>query len=112
MAKFNQGDIVLIPYPYTDLSNTKKRPVVIISKDSINKQNFIVSKITSVIRNDQFTFPIKDTDTETKLRFKSEVRTNEIFTVHKSLIIKNLTSFKKEPLKQLSEKIKENISVN
>lgn len=112
MAKFNQGDIVLIPYPYTDLSNTKKRPVVIISKDSINKQNFIVSKITSVIRNDQFTFSIKDSDTETKLKYKSEVRTNEIFTVHKSLIIKNLTSFEKEPLKQLSEKIKENISVS
>jgi mRNA interferase MazF len=112
MAKFNQGDIVLIPYPYTDLSNTKKRPVVIISKDTINVQNFIVSKITSVIRNDQFTFSIKDTDTETKLRFKSEVRTNEIFTVHKSLIIKKLTSFEKEPLQQLTEKIKENISVN
>lgn len=112
MAKFNQGDIVLIPYPYTDLSNTKKRPVVIISKDSINKQNFIVSKITSVIRNDQFTFSIKDSDTETKLKYKSEVRTNEIFTVHKSLIIKNLTSFEKEPLKQLTEKIKENISVS
>ena len=112
MAKFNQGDIVLIPYPYTDLSNTKKRPVVIISNDAINKQNFIVSKITSVIRNDQFTFSIKDSDTETKLKYKSEVRTNEIFTVHKSLIIKKLTSFEKESLKQLTEKIKENISVN
>ncbi len=42
MAKYNQGFIVLIPYPYTDLSNTKKRPVVIISKDSINKENYIV----------------------------------------------------------------------
>ncbi|PIQ14836.1 MAG: MazF family transcriptional regulator [Flavobacteriales bacterium CG18_big_fil_WC_8_21_14_2_50_32_9] len=112
MVKFNQGDIVLIPYPYTDLSNTKKRPVVIISKDAINKQNFIVSKITSVIRNDQFTFSIKATDTEIKLRFKSEVRTNEIFTVHRSLIIKKLTSFEKESLKHLTEKIKEHISVN
>lgn len=112
MAKFNQGDIVLIPYPYTDLSNTKKRPVIIISKDAINKNNFIVSKITSVIRNDQFTFAIKDSDTDIKLRFKSEVRTNEIFTVHKSLIIKNIASFHKEPLKQLTERIKENISVN
>ncbi|MCA9750334.1 MAG: type II toxin-antitoxin system PemK/MazF family toxin [Romboutsia sp.] len=111
MAKYNQGSIVLIPYPYTDLSNTKKRPVVIISKDSINKENYIVSKITSVIRNDQFTFTIKDIDTETKLKYKSEVRTNEIFTVHKSLIIKKLTSFKRESLRQLTEKVKENISV-
>lgn len=40
------------------------------------------------------TFTIKDIDTETKLKYKSEVRTNEIFTVHKSLIIKKLTSLK------------------
>jgi mRNA interferase MazF len=43
--KYNQGDIVLLPYPYTDLSNTKQRPAVIISKDSVNKQNCIVAKI-------------------------------------------------------------------
>lgn len=49
MAKphFQQGDVVLIPYPYTDLSSVKRRPVVIISKDSINKDFFIVAKITS-----------------------------------------------------------------
>lgn len=57
------------------------------------------------------TFTIKDIDTETKLKYKSEVRTNEIFTVHKSLIIKKLTSFKRESLRQLTEKVKENISV-
>lgn len=46
--KYYQGDIVLLPYPYTDLSEIKQRPAVIISKDSINKQNYIVAKITSV----------------------------------------------------------------
>jgi mRNA interferase MazF len=48
--KYNQGDIILLPYPYTDLSNTNQRPAVIISKDAVNKQNYIVAKITSVIR--------------------------------------------------------------
>ncbi|MCK4664132.1 MAG: type II toxin-antitoxin system PemK/MazF family toxin [Bacteroidales bacterium] len=112
MKKYNQGDIVLLPYPYTDLSNTKQRPVVIISKDTINKHNFIVAKITSVIRNDQFSFPIKPTDIDTKLRHRSEVRTNEVFTVHKSLTTKKFTSFKKVALKQLIYKIKDNISVD
>ena len=111
MAKYSQGDIVLLPYPYTDLSDTKKRPVVIISKDSINKQNFIVAKITSVIRNDKFSFAIKPIDIDIKLRRRSEVRTNEVFTVHKSLIIKKITSFKKESIRHLTDKIKENISV-
>lgn len=112
MTKHSQGDIVLLPYPYTDLSDTKQRPVVIVSKDSINKQNFIVAKITSVIRKDQFLFTIKSADIDTQLRRKSEVRTNEVFTVHKSLIIKKLASFKKAALRQLTDKIKENISVN
>lgn len=111
MAKYAQGDIVFLPYPYTDLSNAKNRPVVIISNDRINKQNFIVAKITSVIRNDQFSFSIKPTDIKIRLERRSEVRTNEVFTVHKSLIIKKLTSFKKATLRQLIDKIKDNISV-
>lgn len=79
--KYNQGDIILLPYPFTDLSNTKQRPAVIISKDAVNKQNYIVAKITSVIRGDKFSFPITPTDIDRELKYESEVRTNEIFTV-------------------------------
>lgn len=112
MAKYNQGDIVLLPYPYTDLSGTKQRPVAIISKNSINKQNFIVTKITSVIRNDRFSFAIKTADIDKNLKRESELRTNEVFTVHKSLIRKKLTSFNKVALRKLTDKIKNNISVD
>ena len=109
--KYYQGDIILLPYPFTDLSNTKQRPAVIISKDSINKQNYIVAKITSVIRGDKFSFPIAQTDINRELKYESEVRTNEVFTVNNSIIIKKFASFKKEPLKLLTEIIKDNISV-
>ncbi len=30
---FRRGDVVLIPFPYTDLSATKTRPAVVISSD-------------------------------------------------------------------------------
>jgi mRNA interferase MazF len=109
--KYKQGDIILLPYPYTDLSNTKQRPAVIISKDSVNKQNYIVAKITSVIRGDKFSFPIASTDIDRELKYESEVRTNEVFTVSTAIIIKKFASFKKEPLKRLTENIKDNISV-
>lgn len=112
MTKYKQGDIVLIPYPYTDLSDTKQRPVVIISKNAINKNIFIVAKITSVIRNDDFSFVIDPKDIDRDLKFKSEVRTNEIFTVHSSLIRKKFASFNKDTLKKLLDKIKDNISID
>jgi mRNA interferase MazF len=49
--KYKQGDIIFIPFPFTDLSNKKQRPAVIVSRHSINYPNYIVAKITSVIRN-------------------------------------------------------------
>src|SRR3989344_6101245 len=34
---FNQKDIVIIPFPYSDLSLSKRRPALIISNEKINK---------------------------------------------------------------------------
>ena len=108
--KYYQGDIILLPYPYTDLSNIKQRPAVIISKNSVNKHNYIVAKITSVIRGDKFSYPIAPSDIDRELKYESEVRTNELFTVSPTIIIKKFASFKKAPLKRLTENIKDNIS--
>ncbi len=93
--KYNQGDIILLPYPSTDLSKTKQRPAVIISNDATNKQNYIIAKITSVIRGEQFSFLITPNDIDRELKYTSEVRTNELFTVSPSIIIKNLHPCKK-----------------
>lgn len=108
--KYKQGDVIFIPYPYTDLSNTKKRPVVIISKDSINKNNFIVSKIISKKRNDSFSFELKENDLIKNICLESEVRTNEIFTVNFKIINRKISSLKPDTLKKLLDAIKKNIS--
>ena len=47
------GDIILVPFPFTDQSTSKKRPAVIISTARYNAErpDFIIMAITSQIRD-------------------------------------------------------------
>ena len=46
---YKRGDIVLVPFPFTDLTSSKKRPALVISPDSFNsqQQDLVVVAITS-----------------------------------------------------------------
>ena len=95
MSNYLRGDIVLINFPFTDLSGTKVRPAIVISNAKVNKtQDLILAQITSNISNDEFSFEIKDKDVTHPLRGYSEVRCHKIFTGSKTLISKKISSLK------------------
>ena|GEM_PF-918960 len=56
MAVLHRGDVVLVPFPFTDLSGRKVRPAVIVSPDPV-REDIILAFITSVIPS-----PLRDTD--------------------------------------------------
>ena len=47
----SQGDILLVPVPFTDLSSQKKRPVLVLSNKDYNKaaDDLIVAAVTSLV---------------------------------------------------------------
>ena len=47
MTDYKQWDIVLVPFPFTNLQTTKKRPALIISPDEYNKLDVIIAFVTS-----------------------------------------------------------------
>ncbi len=49
---FNFGDIILVPFPFTDQSTSKKRPAVIVSSDPYNRDrpDIILMAVTSQLR--------------------------------------------------------------
>lgn len=86
-----QGEIVLIPVPFTDLSSNKRRPVIVISNDDYNqtKADMIVVAMTSNPLLDAYSFIVKETDlTHGKLNRPGTVRVDKIYTLAQSLIIK------------------------
>jgi mRNA interferase MazF len=59
-----QGDIVLIPVPFTDLSSTKRRPVIVVSNDDYNqqRQDIVVVAMTSNPGAGRYAFTISSSD--------------------------------------------------
>ena len=46
--KFKRGEIILVPFPFTDMSKSKLRPVLIISNISHNKKSLTMFNETSI----------------------------------------------------------------
>ena len=92
------GTIVLLPFPFTDLSTAKVRPTLVIS--DVNKENVIVVFISSKIPKDvnQADFVIsRNTNYFPKLGLKKDsvIKCDKIMTLSKSIILGELGSLPK-----------------
>ena len=104
-----QGEIVLIPIPFTDLSSNKKRPVLIISKNEYNKNmnDVVVVAITSNLEDKEFGVLIKKEDlAEGELKVDSLIRADKIYTLSQDIIIKRFGAVNNS----IIEKVKNHIS--
>ena len=78
-----QGDIVLIPIPFTDLSSQKRRPVIVVSNDAYNRKtmDIVVVAMTSNPAAVDYSFTITSSNLEQgKLNRPGKVRVDEIYT--------------------------------
>ena len=87
---YSQRDIVLIPFPYTDLTASKLRPAVIISNNELNDYgDFICCLVTSNENSTGLIIEKKDFENGS-LPFKSWVKPYRIFTINGKIIRKKL----------------------
>ena len=92
MARFVKGDVVVVPFPFSDLSQSKRRPALIVG--SLEGEDAILCQITSKTIRDPYTISIDDTDfTSGSLKQQSNVRPNRLFTADTHIIYNDLAAF-------------------
>jgi mRNA interferase MazF len=103
-----QRDIFLVPFPFSDFSGNKVRPVLILSKNTFNNtsEDVIVCGITSNTRKSQYTHIIETCDLEEGILFvKSAVKIENILKIDKKLFIKKIGKIKKQHFNKIIKKL-------
>ena len=87
-----QGEIVLIPVPFTDLSSTKRRPVIVISNRAYHQatSDIVVVAMTSNPASVPYSFSITSADLQRgALNRPGMVRVDKIYTLAQTLIVRS-----------------------
>ena len=102
----NQGDIIFVTFPFSDLKSVKKRPALIISNDNYNNQSadIIVMAITSSLTAKNHFIEIDNTDLKQGvIPRKSYIRVDKIFSLNKSLVLGKFSIVSDEIINKTTE---------
>jgi mRNA interferase MazF len=108
-----QGDILLVPIPFTDLSSQKRRPVIVISNNSYNQKttDIIVAAMTSNPAEAEYSFTITSSDLEKgTLNHPGKVRVDKIYTLSQAIVTRTFGRVNEKILERIRQTLKDLIS--
>lgn len=103
-----QGDILLVPIPFTDLSSQKRRPVIVISNNSYNRKttDLVVVAMTSNPVESDYSFTISSDDLDIgTLNHPGKVRVDKIYTISTSIVVKAFGRVNEEVLEKIRKEL-------
>ncbi len=103
MTTYKFGDIVLVPFPFTDQTTTKKRPAVVVSSDKYNsgRSDLIIMAITSRLHQVNKLGEKLVTDWQDAGLLKPSVFKPILATIENTLVLRKLGSLQQEDLHTL-----------
>lgn len=109
------GDVVVLPFPYTDVSSSKQRPALVGSPGGSNEEAMdgLFASVTSVEQptTDPFALPLQDEDlSQESLVKESWIRSDKLFTIEQGLVRKTVARLDEHKLESVPERIGELIA--
>jgi mRNA interferase MazF len=96
------GDIVLLSFPFSDLSGSKLRPAVILA--NVGRGDFIACQITTNADPDAVELTVAGFAVG-GLRQRSYARPGKLFTAHQSLMVKRVARLTDPARDQLKDAV-------
>jgi mRNA interferase MazF len=92
MPAYGFGDIVLVPFPFTDQSGAKKRPAVVVSSAAYNeaRRDVVIMAVTSQIKSSGIFGEVIVEDWQAASLLKPSAIKPVFATVEQTLILKRL----------------------
>jgi len=105
------GSVILVPFPFSDLSQSKLRPAVVIADAA--RGDWILCQITSKSYSDPQAIELtNDSFSEGPLRVVSYARPSKLFTANRNLIVRQVGVLKDEMLERIVDVIVELLRKN
>ena len=106
MERLIKGDVVVAYFPYSDFTQQKRRPALVLA--ALPGNDLIVCQITSQQVRNQYSISISYDDFSTgSLRQNSNIRPDKIITIDRQLIIYKIGILKSEIVEKVVRKIVE-----
>ena len=98
------GAVVLVPFPFSDSSQAKLRPAVVLA--DAGRGDWILCQITSKPYGDVRAIALVDASfVSGSLRVASYARPGKLFTANRNLMVAQVGTLKEEPFKQIVEAV-------
>jgi mRNA interferase MazF len=106
MGTFVKGDVVVAPFPFSNLSAAKKRPALVVA--TLTGDDVILCQITSRAVGDSYSLSLTDGDfTSGSLRQDSHIRPNRLFTAESTIILYRAGTISATKLQEVHTKLVE-----
>jgi mRNA interferase MazF len=99
-----KGDVVVVPFPFSDLTRSKRRPALVVA--DLPGEDLILCQITSRDRQDPEALSLSEGDfAEGGLSKPSFVRPARLFTADRSLVLYRVGRLRPVAMHSITERI-------
>ena len=104
MGRFVKGEVVVVPFPFTDSTQWKPRPALVVVQ--LTGNDSILCAIMTPRRSDRYSIPLGNTDFQDgQIDHVSIIRPNRLFTADDRRIIKPIGKLNQNKIQEVIHKL-------